>query len=319
MHTGSSTDRIKLLFLAGAGRCGSTLLESLLAQQEGVFAAGEVTHLWVRSILMRGRCSCGREFRHCTTWNEIFADAFGGMSEQLATQMASAELRMRSRYVPMLASRALRTRYLRTLGSYPERLEQLYRSIHSLTQARTIVDGSLVSTHGYLLAEMQSIDLYVVHLIRDPRACAFSWSQLKPELGYADARARETFQPLQSTASWILLNESAGWLRRTGPARYIRLRYEDFVSSPAQTVEAIGHLLGANFDSSAVDGTTLSLGPTHSSWGNASRFKSGDVQLRLDDEWRKRMRRRDRALVAAMTWPWMVRYGYCPKLPSPLG
>jgi hypothetical protein len=34
------------------------------------------------------------------------------------------------------------------------------------------------------------------------------------------------------------------------------------------------------------------------------------VTLRVDDEWKHAMRRRDRWLISLLTWPQLLRYGY---------
>jgi hypothetical protein len=59
-----------------------------------------------------------------------------------------------------------------------------------------------------------------------------------------------------------------------------------------------------------VSDTEVELGITHTVAGNPSRFKTGKVSLRADDEWISKMRTSDKALVTAMTWPSLLRYGY---------
>jgi hypothetical protein len=56
--------------------------------------------------------------------------------------------------------------------------------------------------------------------------------------------------------------------------------------------------------------TSVRLRPTHSVSGNPNRFATGTVEVRADDEWVKHMRRTDRALVTALTWPLLLRYEY---------
>jgi hypothetical protein len=45
-------------------------------------------------------------------------------------------------------------------------------------------------------------------------------------------------------------------------------------------------------------------------FGNPVRFRDGPVTLRLDDQWRREMSWRDRAVVNALTGPLRLGYGY---------
>jgi len=52
----------RVLFLAGLGRSGTTLLERALAELPGVQPLGEVIHLWERSVQGDELCGCGEAF-----------------------------------------------------------------------------------------------------------------------------------------------------------------------------------------------------------------------------------------------------------------
>jgi hypothetical protein len=52
--------------------------------------------------------------------------------------------------------------------------------------------------------------------------------------------------------------------------------------------------------------------------GNPNRFKTGQVTIRLDDEWTRRMPRTRRLVVRALLWPFLLRYGYPLRSGSPL-
>lgn len=69
---------VRLLYLAGIGRSGSTLLERLLGEVPGVCSLGEVTHLWRRGVLRNERCGCGTPFLDCPFWRKVGESAFGG-------------------------------------------------------------------------------------------------------------------------------------------------------------------------------------------------------------------------------------------------
>jgi len=69
------------------------------------------------------------------------------------------------------------------------------------TGARVIVDSSKVPTGGAALFQMAGITPAVVHLVRDPRAVAYSWR--RPKRGF-DRRGAAV-----STWDWVRLNLAA--------------------------------------------------------------------------------------------------------------
>ena len=69
----------------------------------------------------------------------------------------------------------------------------------------------------------------------------------------------------------------------------------------ARILDFAGH--DADLDAVFADERTARLAVTHTVAGNPDRLRTGEVSVRLDDEWRTKMRLRDRALVTAMTAP----------------
>ncbi|WP_426508005.1 hypothetical protein ACPPVO_56650 [Dactylosporangium sp. McL0621] len=69
---------VRVLFLGGLGRSGTTLLERLLGELPGVVPLGEVVHLWERDIAGDERCACGDHFSECGFWQAVGEKAFGG-------------------------------------------------------------------------------------------------------------------------------------------------------------------------------------------------------------------------------------------------
>ena len=66
---------VQVLYIAGTGRSGSTLLAGILGQVDGIFNAGEVRYIWDRGLLANRLCGCGRQFRDCPVWDEILVEA----------------------------------------------------------------------------------------------------------------------------------------------------------------------------------------------------------------------------------------------------
>jgi hypothetical protein len=57
------------------------------------------------------------------------------------------------------------------------------------------------------------------------------------------------------------------------------------------------------------------LAPTHSVAGNPSRFKTGAVELKLDDRWLRQMPAPARLAVTATTLPLLRRFGFPIRTP----
>src|SRR5215510_6114841 len=71
-------NNVKVLFIAGSGRSGSTLLDMLLGQIGGFHSTGELRFIWSRGIGQNQLCGCGKPFRECEFWTEVVKEAFGG-------------------------------------------------------------------------------------------------------------------------------------------------------------------------------------------------------------------------------------------------
>jgi len=312
-------ERTTVLFIAGSGRSGSTLLDNILGQVDGYFSAGELRYIWGRGILEKRLCGCGLRLLDCPVWHRILDDAFDGVDDSFAGEMLRRQNRnARARRVPlMLAARRHPARYMSRLGDYPENLASLYRSIASVTHARVVVDSSKLPAYGWLLDALPSIDLRVVHLVRDPRAAAYSWMRKKVQPDRGRFGYMESQHPLKSAMLWDMWNSSAELFWRRSEGRYLRLRYEDLVRRPHDCLRSVLDLLGdATLELPFVDDRTVHLRPTHTVAGNPNRLHAGQVVLKADAGWVAGMPWPARAAVTAATAPLLLRYGYHPWQPG---
>jgi hypothetical protein len=279
----------------------------VLGQLDGFFYIGEFVQAG-RWLADRGPCGCGELIADCPTWRAIFAAAFpesGGIPDPSWFQFDPAETRARG---------VLRQR-LRARGLLPASpglelnraaVGAVLRGIGETAGGRVVVDSSKGPGYANVLQATEDVELFVVHLVRDPRAVAHSRLRTAERLGHALGLTPPVFALLWDL--WNVVIEVA-WRR----GRYLRLRYEDFVTRPRQAVEQITALLHERPTRlPLVSEDTVALTPTHTVAGNRSRFQTGEVRLRLDDDWvsANRLPVVDRRAVAALTWPLRVRYGY---------
>ena len=200
------------------------------------------------------------------------------------------------------------------LGEFLDNTERLYAAIQSVAGSRVIVDTSKEPAYGYALGMVPGIDLRVLHLVRDPRAAAYSWAKKKRQPDSTDREFMHRKTPTQSAVLWDAWNAAIEALWRRMPARYLRLRYEDFIADPRRGFEEILNLTGEeDAELPLVGERDVKLGISHTVSGNPNRFDTGTVELRQDRAWQEQMKSRDRALVTALTLPPLARYHYSVK------
>jgi len=306
-----SDERVKVLYVVGLGRSGSTILSNSLGQIGDYFSAGELNFIWRHNVLENRLCGCGRPFRECPVWTRVMDEAFGGMDGVDPCEMMRLQASgTRTRHIPLMLTKrgkhVLKERLEKLLINY----RRLYEAIGGVTDSRVIVDSSKEPAHGYAMSLVPDVDFYVLHLIRDPRAAAFSWLKKKPQPDSEEIEHMVRFSPAKSSALWDSWNASAEALWRRTPERYLRIRYEDFVADPRESLRRILGLVGVTAELPLAGEREVRLGVSHTVSGNPNRFEIGAVELRPDHEWISSMSPRDRALVTALTLPLLPRYGY---------
>jgi hypothetical protein len=174
---------------------------------------------------------------------------------------------------------------------------ELYRAILRVGGKSVVVDSSKDPAYALLLAAIPSIDLRVVHLLRDARGVAWSYT-------------RKSIPAWRSALRWWRVNSRATSLvTLLGPERSLRVRYEDLLSAPNETIARISRMFDLNYSDIV---SSQKNGFAHTVAGNRVR-NNGAIRLRTKDEWQETMRQTDRWMVSLLAaWP-LLRYGYSPK------
>ena len=303
----------KVLYIGGFGRSGSTLVERILGQLPGFCSAGEIVFLWQRGLIEGQLCGCGTPVPECDFWTRVGKTAFGGWDEIDAHEMVALQHRVdRNRYIPSMVAPRLRPQALADVDRYTQTLSKLYRAIGEVAGARVVIDASKHASTAFLLRKVPGIDLRVVHLVRDSRGVADSWTKevKKPEVTGDDA-FMPVYSPSSSGRQWVaynLLFDALGVVDKT-----MVLRYEALMSHPREGLERILAHAGEPVTADAfsfLGDRFVELGCDHTVAGNPMRFHQGRLDLRLDQAWTTKLPARDRKVVTAITWPLQVRYGY---------
>lgn len=311
---GGTSAPVRVVFIGGCGRSGSTLLARMLGEFPHFFSTGEMRFIWRRGLVENQLCGCGTPFRECPFWKAVGDEAFGGWHEIDAHEMAALERAVdRHRYIPFLVAPRLWPGYGRRLARYTDVLARLYSGIAHATQGAYIVDSTKDPPFAFLLRRVPGVDLRVVHLVRDSRGVAFSWTKRvrKPEEAERTTYMN-TYHPVEMGFRWIAYNLCFHVLERLGVPR-ILTRYEGLVTSPRAEIERVAAHLGEPVHEdhlSFLNGRGVDLGVHHTVSGNPMRFEQGTIPLRLDEEWKTRLNPLHKRLVSIFTFPLLLHYGY---------
>ena len=266
-------ERPRVGFVGGLGRSGSTLLELCLGGLPQVCAVGELVHVWQRGIVENQLCGCGRHFHECPFWLQVGDLAFGGWDRVDVGEVL--ELRRsvdRNRFVPRLLLPRPGRAFLRRTQEYDRRYHSIYAAVLEVSQAEVVIDSSKHVSLAACLRWDPALDLRLVHMTRDSRGVAHSWSKQVQRPEIADAVVyMPQYSATQASIRWLTQNTLLEMVSATGTPR-LHVRYEDFVERPREATAEIMRFVGLPIDDLPfVDGSTAILGGGHTASGNRSR------------------------------------------------
>ncbi len=264
-----------LVYIGGYGRSGSTLLALVLAEDEHTLNLGEVA---MAAPLLRTRkrlCTCGRPLVSCPVWSSLAQPAGRGSAAHL----------------------------------------ELLRSAFAATPAPVIIDASKTAFRharhpGYLRRRLGA-RLRMLHVVRDPRAVAWSVLRERRRDGGPQPRWGGLGLAARTAAGWMLANLVSEWFGLRHRRDYVRLRYEDAVTA------GVPDAFGLRLPAGPLAGRTLMTrrDNVHAPVGNPMR-RVGSATVRLDAEWRTALSPRLAAVVCVLCLPLMLRYRYLGGRPS---
>jgi hypothetical protein len=231
----------KILYIAGYGRCGSTILDIILSSHPEITGVGEVTFLlddWANSSR---HCSCGTAYQKCDFWKGLFSN------QTPLPQMTQLTRKIEKR------SSVLRL----LLGAISREDRQGYRAYHekvlahivSQTGSSIVIDSSKSARDALgrfvALSRLAGQDVYVLHLVRDGFAVMESQIITGDNWALEGETTSYRWPALRTAFGWVMTNAWVPLLGRLiGPNRYMLLRYEDFIENPVVALQAIGQFCG---------------------------------------------------------------------------
>lgn len=272
-----------VILIAAHGHSGSTLLQRLLGAHPRIGVLGELDVVIRRGLQLsadREVCTCGRMPEVCELWTAVRAGGVGDVVHDLLAETGPAFGRAFDRLV---------CRVSRVLG----------------VEAVCVYSKRVKDHEGVLRHSLHRC--VPVHLVRDPRAVAYSYQRKRHRLldRSPHTPAPRRYGYWRSLSTWTMSNRRFERLFSRYDAS-VRVRYEDVVRTPRRSVSRILREAGLSFDT-----RQLRFGDyeQHLIAGNRMRMQRSSV-IDHDSEYLHRLDPVAWWTSSLVTWGPRRRYGY---------
>ncbi|MFQ5642248.1 MAG: hypothetical protein ACE5FQ_00965 [Thiogranum sp.] len=300
-------DNLQVIYVAGSGRSGTTILDRVLGTLDGVTSFNEIYCLLTDGLRDNDRCACGTRFNDCDFWRDVLDRVLDGPDDITRIRNLYDRFDHMQQFLRIFLG-APGDHYRKQLDEYRTWLGKLYFTLAEKSGNRIIIDSSKVPTRALILNQVDGIDVHVVHLVRDVRAVVYAWQKEKYNPAYESRLP--TYATLRTVRFWYARNLTSELLGRRMP--YVRFIYEDFVRNPQSALPHLTSRLAPLADKrfSFLEDGSIRLDALHSIGGNPDRFTTGPVKLRLDTAWVDKLSPGARRMATLASYPLLARYGF---------
>ena len=270
---------MKLIYIVGYNRSGTTLLSKLLSLQPHVITVGELLRL-NSYILNNKKCTCGSPIRHCHFWKQIFDLMSKDISNGVETRIRhSSPHRKISNTTAMLSAYCRTSMPLQVF--YPDQINiarncmRITNLAATISRAEIVVDCSKSAEHFLRLWLIRNTEVLPIYMVRDGRAVVNSVRR------HGDGSIEK------ASIGWVDSIKAMQRLQRITNQRGEYLFYEDLCRAPDTVLNA---MFGRHMEIRTLNLSLLEDVTSHSIGGGA--FDT-TKEIRIDERWKNEMTRRD--------------------------
>lgn len=313
-----NNNQIKVLYISGVNRSGSTVLTKVLNEIEGFFGVNEIVLIGPFGLKGNLPLSNGELFHDNKVWNNILKDAYGEIPhwKQLSFYGQPTPRLLNLVFDNFKLKKSEKGQY----EAYLNDLGRLYRSIQKETGCKVIVDSSKAPEYAYQLSKIEDIDLYVLHLTRDPRGIFYSHQKViqRKDMRNGPSLLMKREGMINFIVKYIARNIASLKLKRKAP-HFLKVRYEDFAHKPGIVLAQICEFLNYDCPEDLVKENTVHLSKDdYGIWGNPMRSNRDKLQIIPDTQWHNKLLTWQKVAVTVLALPFIIIYGYKvnPKKPQ---
>lgn len=267
---------MKVIFISGSGRSGSTLLERILHATAGCAAVGEFHCLW-RLELDEITCSCGDRAAQDPYWHAVL-DRAGLTSADLANLRRLENIVARSGFVARHGYSLERLREAAEVREFLDLQFRVFTAIAEQSSRSLIVDSSKAGPRAWIMACDPRVQ--VLHLYRPPTDVIASWRSQKFDSGLG--RNMQRLPLTQAALEWWKVEYLARRLARECKVHMID--YQALCREPRAVIDGALAALGMTLSRDDAWLRPDQVVPTleyHSLNGNPDRFDRSALTISL--------------------------------------
>jgi hypothetical protein len=294
-------DKPKVIYIMGCGRSGTTILDIILGNHSGFLSVGELNN-FRQAWFGKKFCSCGSLVTDCEIWKKIGDRFFDSDRQNGSIKMYDYQANYERQRV--IWKQIFGFHKHNEIQQYHLYIFNIFKELQDLSSCTTIIDSSKSAGRALALLRNEKLDVKVLHVVRDPRGLYHSYQK------------RHVGTPVKSIWSsaiyWNTTNFLADMIKLNyRENRVIRIRYEDLVYKPNETIDKIEKFLNESLaDVKEKIENEVPLGRAHLASGNRLRTQKSALKLKPDIEWKKKLKFYQRLLLPAACYPLMISYGY---------
>lgn len=283
----ASRKPVKVIYILGWGHSGSTLLDLTLGTAPNVVSVGEViffdfyrTETAHPKVLRDFECTCGQKLRNCSLWQGAMERMKPEVPKVVYDQSGVARLGWVAK---LIGYRLFGNRRRAATNTGDDRA--FFEGVLGEAGAGVefVSDSSKDFARLARLLMQPGIEVYPVHLVRDIRAVASSYSKpVREELGLNKVGY------FRATWLWVFINLLSWFVMKLSGRPTFSVSYDLLCQDPERTLKALSDHLGIDLD---VEHAVQQISRTeyHNVGGNLMRFKTIE-SIRYDESWKKRNR-----------------------------
>lgn len=256
-----------IIYIAGDGHSGSTLLDITLGEMNNTFSSGELMFFPQKGIINNEYCSCKKNIHDCEIWAKVIQEWDTKRKLPLA------------QYIEIQKSLTTNKKLIQTyqllqnpttdFTTFVQDTISLYDLIFSITNSNTIIDSSK-NPNRILILKQLGFKIVIIHLTRRFGDVLNSYkNEWKKDL---KAGIEEDILPQKTPyvlSGWFLKNFLTQYYGKT--MQYHKMKYENLIEHPEATIAKLS--LNCDKEFTSIIKNRGPFVPKHLVAGNRLRMK----------------------------------------------